>query len=156
VSLAKGTRTSACSSARGDGASLPKQFVRHRSQGTEPEGRPCGRRISLSRLQLPTNRLDLPDALGDRAAAPGQDLSEAAFRALVIDAYRMGRLTEHELREVLDLPTRDAVDGFLQAHGVPLGPFCDLRAIRVIADNALAVLIRDAFPGAPSPLPTNV
>lgn len=64
--------------------------------------------------------LDLPDALGDRVAAPGQDLSEAAFHALVIDAYRMGRLTEHELREVLDLPTRDALDGFLKAHGVPL------------------------------------
>ena len=64
--------------------------------------------------------LDLPDALGDRVAAPGQDLSEAAFHALVIDAYRMGRLTEHALREVLDLPTRDAVDGFLKAHGVPL------------------------------------
>ena len=40
--------------------------------------------------------LDLPDALGDRVAAPGQDLSEAAFNVLVIDAYRMGRLTEHE------------------------------------------------------------
>ena len=64
--------------------------------------------------------VDVPDAIGDRVAAPGQDLSEAAFHALVIDAYRMGRLTEHELREVLDLPTRDAVGGFLKAHGVLL------------------------------------
>ena len=43
---------------------------------------------------------------GDRCCAAARD--------------RTGRLTEHELREVLDLPTRDALDGFLKAHGVPL------------------------------------
>jgi ATP adenylyltransferase len=31
-------------------------------------------------------------------------------------------------------------------------PFCDLRAIRIIADNALAVLIHDAFPVTPGHL----
>jgi ATP adenylyltransferase len=31
-------------------------------------------------------------------------------------------------------------------------PFCDLRAIRVVADNALALLIRDAFPVTPGHL----
>ena len=89
--------------------------------------------------------LDLPDALGDRVAAPGQDLSEAAFHALVIDTYRMGRLTEHELREVLDLPTRDAVDGFLKAHGVPL----DYSVEDLAEEWALAV--RRAWPGVHPP-----
>ena len=100
--------------------------------------------------------LDLPDALGDRVAAPGQDLSEAAFHALVIDAYRMGRLTEHELREVLDLPTRDALDGFLKAHGVPLDysveDVADERALGVptVAGHGLAlsgvIAVADASP----------
>ena len=53
-------------------------------------------------------------------AEEGQDLSRAALEALAIDAYRMDRITGHQLRELLDIPSRDDLDGFLKRHGVPL------------------------------------
>jgi hypothetical protein len=38
---------------------------------------------------------------------------------LVIDAYRMNRITAHQLCRVLDIPSRCELDGFLKQHGVP-------------------------------------
>ena len=64
--------------------------------------------------------LDLPDAVVARLADAGQDLSRAALEALVIDAYRMDRISGHQLRELLGLPSRYELDGFLKLHGVPL------------------------------------
>jgi hypothetical protein len=52
--------------------------------------------------------------------AEGQDLSRAALEALAIDAYRMNRITAHQLCRVLGIPSRYELDGFLKHHGVPL------------------------------------
>lgn len=64
--------------------------------------------------------IELPDDLAGRLADAGQDLSRAALEALAIDAYRMNRITGHELRQVLDVQSRYDLDGVLKRHGVPL------------------------------------
>lgn len=64
--------------------------------------------------------LDLPDDVVRQLAQEGQDLSRAALEALAIDAYRMDRITAHQLRQWLDIPSRYELDGFLKRHGVPL------------------------------------
>ena len=64
--------------------------------------------------------LDLPDDLVDQLAEKGQDLSRSALEALAIDAYRMNRVTSHQLCQLLEIPSRYELDGFLKHHGVPL------------------------------------
>ncbi len=64
--------------------------------------------------------LDLPDSAVRQLADEGQDLSKAALEALAIDAYRTNRITAHQLCELLDMPSRYELDGFLKQHGVPL------------------------------------
>jgi len=64
--------------------------------------------------------LDLPDDVVRQLAEEGQDLSRAALEALAIDAYRMDRITAHQLGRWLDIPSRYDLDGFLKHHGVPL------------------------------------
>ena len=64
--------------------------------------------------------LDVPDVVARQLAGEGQDLSRAALEALAIDAYRMDRITGHQLRQLLDIPSRYELDGLLKRHGVPL------------------------------------
>jgi hypothetical protein len=64
--------------------------------------------------------LELPDDLVQQLAEEGQDLSRTALEALAIDAYRMNRITGHQLRNLLNIPSRYELDGFLKHHGVPL------------------------------------
>lgn len=64
--------------------------------------------------------IDLPDDVVARLVDAGQDLSRAALEALAIDAYRMNRITGHQLRQLLDLQSRYELDGVLKRHGVPL------------------------------------
>jgi len=64
--------------------------------------------------------LDLPDALVAQLTDRGQVLSRSALEAMAIDAYRMQRLTSHQLCQLLEISSRDELDGFLKHHGVPL------------------------------------
>src|SRR5260221_618558 len=64
--------------------------------------------------------LDLPDDVVAQLAEQGQDLSRSALEALAIDAYRMQRLTSHQLCQLLEIPSRGELDRFLKHHGVPL------------------------------------
>ena len=64
--------------------------------------------------------LDLPDDVARQLAEEGQDLSRAALEALATDAYRMDRITGHQLCALLDIPSRYDLDGFLKRHGVSL------------------------------------
>lgn len=64
--------------------------------------------------------LDLPDDVVAQLAEEGRDLSRAALEALAIDAYRTNRISAHQLCELLDIPSRYELDGFLKQHGVPL------------------------------------
>lgn len=64
--------------------------------------------------------LDLPDDIVQQLAEKGQDLSRAALEALAIDAYRMNRISGYQVCQLLDIPSRYDLDGFLKHHGVPL------------------------------------
>jgi len=64
--------------------------------------------------------LDLPDDLVAQLTDRGQDLSRYALEAMVIDVYRMQRLTSHQLCQLLEISSRDELDRFLKNHGVPL------------------------------------
>jgi len=64
--------------------------------------------------------LDLPDDVVEQLAENGHDLSRTALEALAIDAYRMNRITGHQLCQLLEIPSRYELDGFLRHHGVPL------------------------------------
>jgi hypothetical protein len=56
---------------------------------------------------------DLATRLGTAGALPRRVLE-----ALAVEEFRLGRLTQPELRRLLGLPTRQALDAFLKAHEV--------------------------------------
>jgi predicted HTH domain antitoxin len=60
--------------------------------------------------------LELPDEIA-RQLALGQDLTRAALEALVAEACRAHRLSDHQAAELLGL-SRYELDGFLKTHRV--------------------------------------
>jgi len=62
--------------------------------------------------------VEIPDDVAERLKAAGGDLSRRALEAFALEEYRRGQLTKPELRRLLGSNTRDALDGFLKAHGV--------------------------------------
>jgi hypothetical protein len=60
----------------------------------------------------------IPDELAHRLAADGGDLERRALEGFALAEYQVGRLTAVELRQLLGIPTRYELDGFLKAHGV--------------------------------------
>jgi hypothetical protein len=61
--------------------------------------------------------IHIPDLLA-RLMIPGENPSRRVLEALAVDEYKLGHLTTAELRRLLGFETRDALDGFLKAHGV--------------------------------------
>jgi predicted HTH domain antitoxin len=64
--------------------------------------------------------LHLPDELLEALAAPGVDISRAAFEALAAEAYREQKISHSQLRRLLGYETRMEVDAFLKERGVEL------------------------------------
>ena len=64
--------------------------------------------------------ITLPEELLAALGVPERELSRAALEALALEAYRTRKITAAQLRRVLGLPTRMAVDAFLKEHGVEL------------------------------------
>ncbi len=62
----------------------------------------------------------LPDELSAALAAPGQDLSRAAFEALALGAYRERKISVAQLRQLLGYESRIEVEAFLKSHGVEM------------------------------------
>ncbi len=62
--------------------------------------------------------VEIPDDLAKRLAAAGGDLSRRALEAFALEEYKLGRLTNAELRRLLGFATRYELDGFLKNHGV--------------------------------------
>jgi len=62
--------------------------------------------------------VDIPDDVAERLKAAGGDLSRRALEAFALEEYKRGQLTKPELRRLLGFATRNALDGFLKAHGV--------------------------------------
>jgi hypothetical protein len=63
------------------------------------------------------------DDLVEQLTEKCQDLSRSALEALAIDAYRMNRITSHQLCQLVECPSRYELDGFLKHQGVPLEYF---------------------------------
>jgi len=61
---------------------------------------------------------DIPDDLAELLAGSGQDLSRAALEAIGIEAYRQRRLSGYQLRRLLSIESRFALDAFLKDHQV--------------------------------------
>jgi hypothetical protein len=62
--------------------------------------------------------VEIPDDVAQRLLAAGGDLSRRALEAFALEEYKGGRVTKPELRRLLGLRTRYALDGFLKAHDV--------------------------------------
>ena len=62
----------------------------------------------------------IPDEIAERLGAVGGDLARRALEAFAVEEYRAGRLTDHELRQLLGFGSRVALDAFLKARGVYL------------------------------------
>jgi predicted HTH domain antitoxin len=62
--------------------------------------------------------LPIPDDLGERFSAGGEDLARRALEAFAVEEYRNGRLTLPELGRLLGYETRAALDGLLKARGI--------------------------------------
>ena len=60
--------------------------------------------------------LELPDDIA-RQIAPGRDVARAALEAIVLEAIREHRLSEHQASTLLGL-SRYELDGFLKQHEV--------------------------------------
>ena len=63
-------------------------------------------------------RLEIPDDLGQRLAASGEDLSRRVLEAFALEEYKTRRISKAELRRLLGIDTRYELDGFLKTHGV--------------------------------------
>lgn len=61
--------------------------------------------------------LPIPDDLAASLSAAGTDLSRRALEAFGLAEFRAGRLTRPDLGRMLGMASRDALDGFLKAHG---------------------------------------
>ena len=61
--------------------------------------------------------IHIPDDLATRLGTVG-DLPRRVLEALAVEEFRLGRLTQAELRRLLGFETRQALDGFLKAHDV--------------------------------------
>jgi hypothetical protein len=61
--------------------------------------------------------IHIPDDLATRLE-PAGDLPRRILEALAVEEFRLGRLTQPELRRLLGFATRQALDAFLKAHEV--------------------------------------
>ena len=61
--------------------------------------------------------IHIPDDLATRLETAG-DLPRRILEALAVEEFRLGRLTQSELRRLLGFTTRQALDAFLKAHQV--------------------------------------
>lgn len=62
--------------------------------------------------------IDIPDDLASQYIPTGRDASRAVLEDALVQAYREDRISGHQLMEVLGIPTRYELDGFLKARQV--------------------------------------
>ncbi|GAP97762.1 UPF0175 family protein [Leptolyngbya sp. NIES-2104] len=64
--------------------------------------------------------INIPDDFAETLQRNGDDLSRKALEALVIEAYRNDIITRFQVRQILGLRSRFAVDTFLKQSNVYL------------------------------------
>jgi len=79
--------------------------------------------------------LDVPEDVAQRFAAEPGGITRAALEALAIEGVRSGKLTVYQAREMLGIPSRYEMDGFLKAHGVLL----PITMVDVVTDTNTAI-----------------
>ena len=62
--------------------------------------------------------VEIPDQFAQQLVPAGRDASRSLLEESVAGAYRDGRLTTEQVRQVLGLGTRMQIDAFLQEHGI--------------------------------------
>src|SRR5438105_8284792 len=62
--------------------------------------------------------VDIADEFVQALFPAGQDPARAALEAIAIEGYRAHRLTGYQLRQLLGIPSRYEMDGFLKQHQV--------------------------------------
>ncbi len=62
--------------------------------------------------------LDVPEDVAQRFSNDPGGVARVALEALAVEGVRSGKLTEYQARQMLGIPTRYEMDGFLKAHGV--------------------------------------
>jgi len=88
-------------------------------------------------------QIELPDEIEARLRRDLGDLDQAAKEALLLQAFRDGKLSHYELSQALDLD-RFETDALLQRHGVTEGTltFEDLEQQRKTLDRILGPVRR--------------
>jgi hypothetical protein len=79
-------------------------------------------------------QIDIPDDIAFEFSEQPGGIGRAAVEALALEGVRSGRLTEHQARVMLGIPTRYEMDGFLKSHNVFLPDTLD----SVIRDSETA------------------
>ncbi|EDX77978.1 hypothetical protein MC7420_7716 [Coleofasciculus chthonoplastes PCC 7420] len=64
--------------------------------------------------------LEIPDDIGSRLTAKWHNLPQRSLEIMAAQAYKSGILTAGEVRRMLNLPSRLAVDEFLKREGAYL------------------------------------
>jgi len=62
--------------------------------------------------------VEIPDGLASQLIAVGQNPARAVLEDALVQAYREGRISAHQLMEALGIATRYELDGFLKARQV--------------------------------------
>ncbi|MBI4903989.1 MAG: UPF0175 family protein [Acidobacteria bacterium] len=62
--------------------------------------------------------LEVPEEIASQFAGKPGGVSRAALEALAVEGVRSGKLTVHQASNMLNIPSRYEMDGFLKAHGV--------------------------------------
>jgi hypothetical protein len=64
--------------------------------------------------------LDVPEDVARQFVDVPGGVTRVMLEALAIEGVRSGKLTVHQARQMLGIPSRYEMDGFLKAHGVLL------------------------------------
>ena len=80
-------------------------------------------------------QLDIPEHVARQFAAEPGGITRAALEALAIEGVRSGKLTAHQARQMLGIPSRYQMDGFLKAHAV----FLPVTMEEVVRDGETAI-----------------
>lgn len=65
-------------------------------------------------------QLEIPDDLAHQLTCEDADLPRVTLEALALEGYRSGRLSDGQVRRMLDFASRLQVHAFLKEHGVHL------------------------------------
>ena len=82
--------------------------------------------------------VEIPDQFVKHLVPAGRDASRTLLEESVAGAYRDGRLTMEQVRELLGFGTRMQVDAFLQQHEIYDYSVDDLEKDLVTLDRAVA------------------